>query len=266
MKTGNIGASLVLELLLDERADREDIDVRVVTSGAKMGKTQAEEVTTKIFDFDPELILYVTPNPGAPGPKRVIELLKGKRAIVFGDSPGIKAKDMIEEAGLGYVMIKGDPMIGARREFLDPTSMTIFNSNVLKVLAVTGVVNLIQKEVGRAIADESYLPKIVVTRKVVINHSGLENPYARAKAMAAYEIAELVGKLDVEGCFMTKEAEEYIPKVAAAHELMRTAAKLCREARDMDKIQDAVLRTPHAKDGTILTKRKFMEKPHKGDN
>jgi methylenetetrahydromethanopterin dehydrogenase len=106
----------------------------------------------------------------------------------------------------------------------------------------------------------------VVKRDVVISHSGLKNPYARAKAMAAYEIAEMVGKLDVEGCFMTKEAEEYIPKVAAAHELIRTAAKLCREAREMDKMDDSVLRTPHGKDGSILTKRKLMEKPTKGGN
>jgi len=36
LKMGAIGTAVILEYLLDERADREDIEVRVVTSGAKM--------------------------------------------------------------------------------------------------------------------------------------------------------------------------------------------------------------------------------------
>jgi len=261
VKTGNIGCSLVLELLLDERADREDIDVRVITSGAKMGKAQAEEVAKGVLDLGADLILYTTPNPSAPGPKKVIEALKGKRAIVFGDAPGIKAKDFIEEAGLGYILVKGDPMIGARREFLDPVEMTLFNADVLRVLAGTGVINLIQAEVGRAMAEEDYLPRVVVTRDVAVEHAGFKNPYARAKAMAAYEMAEKVGQLDVEGCFMTKDAGEYIPKVAAAHELLRAAARLADEAREMEKAGDAVQRMPHGPDGRILSKRGLMDKP-----
>ncbi|NOZ76430.1 MAG: F420-dependent methylenetetrahydromethanopterin dehydrogenase [Euryarchaeota archaeon] len=261
VKTGNIGCSLVLELLLDERADREDIDVRVVTSGAKMGKAQAEEVAGLVLDLDAELILYSTPNPSAPGPRKVMEALKGRRAVVFGDAPGLKARDYMEEAGLGYILVKGDPMIGARREFLDPVEMTLFNADVLKVLAGTGVINLIQAELGRTMAEEGYLPRVVVTRDVAVAHAGYSNPYARAKAMAAYEMAEKVGQLDVEGCFMTKDAGEYIPKVAAAHELLRAAARLADEAREMEKAGDAVKRTPHAPDGRIMDKRGLMDKP-----
>ena len=48
IKSGNIGTSPVLELLLDERADRPNIDVRLVSSGAKMNPEQTEEVVPKI--------------------------------------------------------------------------------------------------------------------------------------------------------------------------------------------------------------------------
>ena len=37
VKCGNIGISPIIELLLDERADRENIDVQVISSGAKLG-------------------------------------------------------------------------------------------------------------------------------------------------------------------------------------------------------------------------------------
>ena len=43
IKSGNIGTSPVLDLLLDERADRPNIDVRIVGSGAKMNPEQTEE-------------------------------------------------------------------------------------------------------------------------------------------------------------------------------------------------------------------------------
>ena len=36
VKVGNIGSAPLLEFLLDERAERQDIDVRVVSSGAKL--------------------------------------------------------------------------------------------------------------------------------------------------------------------------------------------------------------------------------------
>ncbi len=266
VKTGNIGSSLVLELLLDERADRGDIDVRVVTSGAKMGVSEAEEIVGKIFDFDPELILYSTPNPSAPGPMKVIENLAGKNAVVFGDSPGIRIKDKLDENGLGYIFVKADSMIGARREFLDPTEMVIFNSDMLKVLAVSGAFRLIQEEVDAVIEQiknnsSITLPKIVVDKEVAVSRSGIENSDAKAKAIEAYEMAEKVGELDVKACFMTKDPAEYIPLVDSAHKLLRDAASLAEEARDIERADDNVLRTPHSKSGKILKKLKLLEKP-----
>lgn len=53
--------------------------------------------------------------------------------------------------------------------------------------------------------------------------------------MAAYTIAEKVADIDVEGCFMTKDAEKYIPIVASSHEMIAVAAKLAAEARKSRK-------------------------------
>jgi methylenetetrahydromethanopterin dehydrogenase len=261
IKTGNIASSLVLELLLDERADRKNIDVRVATSGAKMGPEDCEEVAKQIVDLDSDLILYTTPNPATPGPKKVIEMLKGKRAIVVGDAPGIKIKDTLEEAGLGYIFVKADSMIGARREFLDPTEMAMFNGEMLKVLSITGAFKVIQEEIDRAVDDKEYLPRVIIDSDKAVSSSGIVNSYARAKAKAAYEMAEKVGELNIKGCFMQKDPEQYIETVASAHELLRAAAALADEAREIEKADDAVDRRPHSGDGKTLQKEKLFDKP-----
>lgn len=265
IKTGNIASSLVLELLLDERADRKDVEVRIITSGTKMSLEDCESVVEKIFEFKPELILYSTPNPAAPGPSRAIEKLKGRRAVVIGDAPGIKVKDALEKAKLGYVFVKGDSMIGARREFLDPTEMALFNADMLKVLAVTGAFRVLQEEIDRTIdgikTKKEYLPRVIVDSGTAVERSGIKNPYARAKALAAYEIAEKVGELNIKGCFAVKEKEKYIPLAASAHEMLRTASILADEVREIEKKSDEVHRTPHSPEGKILKKSRLMEKP-----
>lgn len=54
-----------------------------------------------------------------------------------------------------------------------------------------------------------------------------------------------------------------MPMVAAAHELLRIAAKLADEAREIEKSNDTVYRTPHVKSGEKRYKVKFMEKAHR---
>ncbi|NOZ58326.1 MAG: F420-dependent methylenetetrahydromethanopterin dehydrogenase [Euryarchaeota archaeon] len=265
LKTGNIATSLVLELLLDERADREGIGVEVHSTGAKMQTRDAEELLSRVDLGRYDLILYTTPNPSAKGPRKVIEALRGRRAIVIGDSPGVKMKDELEELGLGYIFVLADSMIGARREFLDPTEMVLFNADMLKVLAATGALRLVQEEIDLAIEaarkGEDYLPRVVVNGAKATARGRFANPYARAKARAAYEAACLVGELNVKGCFVVKEPEKYIPLVASAHELLRGAAKLCDEARELEKGGDSVARTPHSRSGEVLSKRRLLEKP-----
>ncbi len=264
-KTGNIGCSTVLELLLDERADRKDITLRVVSSGAKMSKEEALYVADATISLNPDLILYSTPNASAPGPLAVIERLEGRKAIVISDGPAVKIKETLENMGLGYIFVKADAMIGARREFLDPTEMAVFNADILKVLSATGVFRLIQMELGKtidAIKDgRTYLPQIVVTAESAVEHAKFSNPSAREKALMAYQMAEEVGGLNVKGCFVEKEPSSYIQTVARAHSLLRDAALLADEARESEKKADTLYRTPHAADGRILKKTKLLEKP-----
>lgn len=268
IKSGNIGTSPVLDLLLDERADRPNIDVRIVGSGAKMNPEQVEEVTPKINDFDPDFIIFISPNPGAPGPAKARELLSagGIPSVIIGDAPGLRSKDEMDEQGLGYIIVKADPMIGARRELLDPTEMASFNADVIKVLAFTGAYRVVQNAID-AMVDECEagkapeLPKIVITRDKAVEAAGFENTYAKAKAMAAYEIATKVADIDVEGCFMVQDFDKYVPIVTSAHEMLNVAARLASEAREIEKANDTVLRTPHGGDGKIVSKVALMDKP-----
>jgi methylenetetrahydromethanopterin dehydrogenase len=268
IKSGNIGTSPVLDLLLDERADRPNIDVRVIGSGAKMNSEQVEEVVPKVKEFNPDFAIFISPNPGAPGPAKARELLSGYDipSVIIGDGPGAGKKDEIAEQGLGYIIVKGDPMIGARREWLDPTEMASFNADVIKVLALTGAYRLVQTTLDNLIADAEAgksleLPKLIITSEKAVEAAGYKNGYAKAKAIAAYEAAEKVADIDTKGCFFVKESDKYIPLVAAAHELIGIAAKLATEARDIEKGNDTILRTPHGADGSVKTKTVLLDKP-----
>lgn len=265
VKLGNIGTSAMLDLMLDERAEREDIDFRVVASGPKITEEDCEGVSEKILEFNPELIIAISPNPALPGPSKAREILKksGKPCVIIGDAPGAKIAGELEKAGFGYIFVEADSMLGARREFLDPIEMSLFNADVIKVLSVTGAFRVIFEETDKAIegikSGKSYLPRVIVNRDKAVGAAKFENPYARAKAMAAFEIAKKVSGVSAEGCFKVKEREKYIPIVAAAHEMMSAAAKLCDEAREIEKSEDSVLRRPHGRMGELLSKKKLME-------
>jgi len=268
IKCGNIGTSPVLDLLLDERADRPNIDTCVVGSGAKMNPDEIEKAVPLMLEMERDFVIFISPNPGAPGPAKARELLSAADvpAIIIGDAPGLRAKDEMNEQGLGYIIVKADPMIGARREFLDPTEMASFNSDVIKVLALTGAYRVVQNTIDEVVTtveagNEIELPKVVITRDKAVEAAAFASPYAKAKAMAAYEIATKVADIDVEGCFMTKGAENYIPIVASAHEMLKVAADLATQAREIEKANDTVVRTPHGGKGETLAKCCLMEKP-----
>ncbi|MDD4127381.1 MAG: F420-dependent methylenetetrahydromethanopterin dehydrogenase, partial [Methanomicrobium sp.] len=107
---------------------------------------------------------------------------------------------------------------------------------------------------------ELELPKIVMTSDKAVEGE-FTNPYAYAKARAAYEIAQAVAGVNVKGCFMTKGHENYTPIVASAHEMMRSAMLLCDEARELEKGCDGVIRKPHKADGEIVSKTQLISKP-----
>jgi methylenetetrahydromethanopterin dehydrogenase len=267
-KVGNIGSAPLIEFILDERAEREDIDVLVFGSGSKLTPKHASDIAEKVVEPKPNLIILTTPNASLPAPMKIMEKFKEKGipAVVVSDSPAKKALEKIEELGIGYIIVESDAMIGARKEFLDAVEMSLFNADVIRVLSITGVFNILMNEIDTLVESLKKgktlsLPKIVVNSEVSVSAANFQNPYAKAKAAAAFEMAEKVGKLSVEGCFRQKDWKQYITTVATAHELMRMAANLADEAREIEKSNDAVFRNPHSKDGTRSEKRKLMEKP-----
>lgn len=270
VKLGCVGTAPLLEFLLDERADRADIDVRVVSSGSKMDPDKAEEVAKKLLDFKPDFAIVVSPNAALPGPARAREILKGAGlpVVVISDAPAKKALGDLEAKGFGAIIVEADAMIGARREFLDPVEMAYFNADIIKILAATGVYNIIVEYLDSIIDSIKQgkvpeLRRIVIDKETAVAATGYSNPYAKAKAMAAFETARRVADLTTEACFKVQEWERYTPMAAAAHEMLRNAARLADEAREIEKQGDTLERRPHARDGTLMKKVKLMEKPVK---
>ncbi|MDH7477727.1 MAG: F420-dependent methylenetetrahydromethanopterin dehydrogenase [Candidatus Bathyarchaeota archaeon] len=278
-KCGNIAVSPLFELLLDELADRQDIKTRTVTTGSKMTVEDVEEALPKLFEFDPDLIALICPNPSIPGPTKVREKLaaSGVPSLVISDAPAKRIKGELEKQGLGYIIITGDPLIGARREFLDPIEMAVFNSNIIKVLAITGVFRIVHQEIDKLVHAlkkglTPVLPKLIIDANYIRDKSDFQNPYAKAKAIAAYGLTEKIAEINTQACFVEKESEKFIPLVASAHEIAQIAAKLAEEAREIEKYNDTLVRKPHGKDGKPKIKTKLMLPPtfdeefYKGQN
>ena len=213
-KCGNVGTAPIFELLLDELAQRKDITVRTVTSGAKMTLEEVKDALPKIFEFDLDLLVLISPNPSVPGPAaaRSMALEKGVYTVVMSDAVAKRMTKELEQQGVGFIVVLGDPLIGARRQFLDPVEMALFNSNIIKVLAVTGVFRLIHQEIDRVIAvlKEGLavrLPRLVIDTETIRDNSDFANPYAKAKAMAAYQIASKIPEINTKACFMRKKVK-----------------------------------------------------------
>ncbi len=109
--------------------------------------------------------------------------------------------------------------------------------------------------------EEVKLPQIIASAEKSVERAQFSNPYAKAKALAAYNMLEKVAEMDSKGCFMMKDPAGYVPMVAAAHELLRAAANFAYEAREMEKQTDSLVRMPHARTGEILKKTKLLDKP-----
>ncbi len=271
-KLGNIASGVMGELLLDERADREDIITFMATSGTKLQPEDIDRVVSNMKAWGPDFCVVVSPNGVLPGPTKAREDLAaaGIPCIVITDDVTTKKEqfDALKASNFGYIIMKADAMIGARREFLDPIEMADYNGNLVKVLAITGAFRKMQQELDKVIDQvkagkkgaDLALPKVVMTVDKAVDGE-FTNPYALAKARAAYEIAQSVAGVNVRGCFMTKEWEKYIPMVSSAHEMMRQAMLLCEEARELEKSMDAVIRKPHKKTGEIVSKTKLISKP-----
>ena len=270
VKIGFIGTTIIIEALLDERSARTDLKMRVVSCGVSMDEADAEEVSKIAAGIESDLYVVISPNAALPGPKKAREILKetGKSIIAISDEPSRKAMQKLPEEGIGYIVVYGDPMIGAVTSFLDPVEMAMFNGEVLRLLSVTGVFRLIQSEIDRVLDEikagqKPTLPEIVINKMTALQYSNLQNPYAHAKAMAAFEMGREVASLTTEGVFKTEDRTETIQKVSAAHELVRQAAKLADEAREIEKSNDSVVRIAHFKKGDRRKKTELYGKYEK---
>jgi methylenetetrahydromethanopterin dehydrogenase len=268
LKLGCIGTLPLIEFLLDERAERTDIDIRIAGSGAKLGPKQCAEAAKLLLEQKPNLVILIGPAQATPGPTEARKMIATTKipAIVISDSPVKKVAKEMEEMGFGYIVVEADSMIGARREFLDPAEMAVYNSDIIKVLAETGAFSLIVETIDKTIESIKFgkkpeLPRIVIDGAKAVEAAGFSNPYAKAKALASYEMACQVSKLTTEACFKVQDPNAYVPMVATAHEIMRAAARLVDEAREIEKSNDKVQRKPHFKDGASGTKKALMEKP-----
>ena len=266
VKVGNIGISTVIDLILDERADRDDFHIRTISTGSKMGQNEVNDIIRRVKKIDVDLLLFISPNPGARQIKYAIEEITKLNLplIIIGDKPGERAIPFMKEHNLGYILIRADAMIGARREFLDSTEMALFNSYVLNVLSTTGVIRLLHEEIDKVLYNIKTdnpveFPEIIVTAQKAVSYARFNNPYAEAKAIAAFQIATQVSEMDVTACFRVSNPHEYIPLVVAAHEMMKMASYLAEEAREIEKSNDTITRTPHKRDGSIIFKSKLIK-------
>jgi len=267
IKLGNIATSLAIDLALDEIAERTDIEFKIVSFGPKMTKTEGE-ASAELKAWGPQLVVISSPNAATAGPAAARELFKALPTIVISDGPTKKeARDSLVAEGFGYIILPVDPLIGAKREFLDPAEMALFNSDALKVLAACGAVRLVQEELDRAMdliaKGETKLPAILATPEKCVERMDFKNPYARAKAVGALHMAQTVASIDAQACFKLKDLEAIALTAAAGHEVMRAAARLADEARELEKCNDSVSRKPHARSGELMKKTHLLEKPER---
>ena len=264
VKTGFIGVTTLIEALLDERAARKDISIRSISSGSKMTAKDTLEIGNIARSITTDLYIVVSPNASLDAPKNLaLSLGESKPTILISDSPASKIKDELVEK-IGYIFVQGDPLIGIRQEFLDPIEMSNFNSDVLKVLSITGAFRALLHEIDLVISalnnsQPTVLPHIIIDKHKALSHSGLSNPYAKSKALASYEMAKLVGRLSGEGGYKEKDRDKYLLVVSASHELIRQAAILADEAREIEKTHDNVFRQIHDSEGNYATKNKLLD-------
>jgi methylenetetrahydromethanopterin dehydrogenase len=268
VKLGYIGTTTLIDALLDERSSREDLKTRTISCGVRMDEEEAEYIGNLAKKVESDLYVVISPNAALAGPKKTRNILKetGKPIIIISDGPSRKALSKLpKEDGMGYLVITGDPMISAKTVFLDPIEMALFNSDVIKVLAVTGAFRLIHTLIDEVIeqikkGEKPELPQTVINKEKALKASEIMNPYAYGKAMAAYEISRHVASLSTEGVFKISDRDKSVPVLTAAHEMLRQAAVLADEAREIEKSNDTAVRITHFKRGALKKKVGLYDK------
>ena len=267
VKLGFLGSTLLPEALLDERASRKEITVRSLSAGCRMEQEDGLDIAWKALSYTPNLVILIAPALTQPGPQAALEVLckGGLPIIAVTDLSSSKILSELESKDIGYILFEADSLIGARFEYLDPVETAMFNSDILKVLAVSGASRLLQEEIDAVISSlkkrqKILPPKLLVDAEMAVKYAKFSNPYAEAKAIASYTLAATAGSLSLKGCYQIKERERYLPIVASAHEVMRIAAILADEAREIEKGEDKVLRKMHLENGSVKQKKGLLDK------
>jgi methylenetetrahydromethanopterin dehydrogenase len=265
-KIGMIGITPMIEGLIDERAVRTDIVTRSVYSGCKMEPSDAKEVMEAALALKPHLLIFVAPYLQGEGPLAGVEMLcgSGMPSCVVSNTATKEVLSKLEQNNIGYIIVDADPMIGAKKEFLDPVEMCLFNSDIIRVLALTGVYKAVQVEVDKMIealkqGRRPQPPKLILDKEKALAYAGYHSPYAATKAMVAYEASKLVAELSTRGCYAIKDLGRALHYVSASHEVMRVAASIADEAREMEKKIDAVERLIHIYDGSVIRRVRLLE-------
>ncbi|MHA1304520.1 MAG: F420-dependent methylenetetrahydromethanopterin dehydrogenase, partial [Candidatus Heimdallarchaeaceae archaeon] len=135
IKIGNITLSTLIDIMLDERASREDVQGTVLSSSTKLSPDDAERLLPLIEQVETDLIVVVSPNANLNGPKFLINELKGRYPlVVISDSADKELRQEWKAEGIGYIIVPFDPMIGAKKDFLDPVEMGLFNGYIINAL------------------------------------------------------------------------------------------------------------------------------------
>ena len=144
VKIGNITLTTLIDIMLDERASRTDIEATVISSSTKMKPSAAERIFPLVDQVETDLMVMISPNASDKGPQSVIDRYKEKYPlIVVSDTADKEVREKWKEEGLGYIIASFDPMIGAKRDFLDTTEMCLFNGYIITTFSACGVFSYI---------------------------------------------------------------------------------------------------------------------------
>ena len=267
VKLGNIATSTAIDLSLDEIAERTDIEFKIVSFGPKMTKKEGE-AAAELKAWAPQLVVITSPNAATAGPTTAREQFRGIPTIVISDGPTKKeARDALAADGFGYIILPVDPAHRSQTRIPRPG-----RDGPLQLRCSQGLGSLRCDQAGSGRAGQGHgehyrgepkLPAILATPEKCAERMNFQNPYARAKAVGALYMAQTVATIDSQACFRLKELEAIALAAAAGHEVMRAAAILADQSRELEKANDSVSRKPHARSGELMTKTKLLEKPEK---
>ena len=268
VKIGNITLTTLIDIMLDERASRTDIEGTVISSSTKMKLSAAERIVPLIDQVETDLMIMISPNASDEGPQSIITKYKNKYPlIVVSDTANKEVRDKWKEDGIGYIIAPFDPMIGAKKDFLDTTEMCLYNGYIITAFSACGVfayITALLDDVIRQLKEgkKPELPTRNMSSIGIVTSVNFSNEYSRPKALAVLNILTEAGELNVNGCFVEKDKEKSLIKVAGAHEMVRQAAILADEVRELEKTSNHLIKTPHGKEGELLHKIHFFDEAH----